>query len=111
MVVDSDPCGRSQWRGEVGHLASLAVGSSEEGLLEDEGIQADLFPSLDDDEEGWWWSLMASTTLDRRAEQSNCEGAKWEWGTFPPCAGTRIRPHIHVGRRSPAATGTGASTA
>jgi hypothetical protein len=53
-VVDGDPCGKIWWHGEVSHPASLAVDSSEELLLEDEGDEADLFPGLDSDKEGWW---------------------------------------------------------
>jgi hypothetical protein len=62
MTVDGDPCRRRQRRGEVECLASLDVDSSGEGLLEDDDVEADLFPGLDDDEEEWWWPVTASTT-------------------------------------------------
>jgi hypothetical protein len=53
MAVDGDSCRRRWRRGEVGRLASMAIGLSEELLLEDEGIEAGLFPALDNDEERW----------------------------------------------------------
>jgi hypothetical protein len=53
MAVDGDSCRRRRRRGEVGRLASMAIGLSEELLLEDEGVEAGLFPALDNDEERW----------------------------------------------------------
>jgi hypothetical protein len=65
---------RRQRCGEVGHLASLAINSSGEGLLEDEGIELDRFPDLDSDEEGWWWQPTVSTMSGRGAEQTAVRG-------------------------------------
>jgi hypothetical protein len=63
MVVDGDPCERRRRHGEVGHPVSMAIGLSEELLLEDESIKAGLFPVLGSNEEGWW----RPTTTRRKA--------------------------------------------
>jgi hypothetical protein len=70
MAVNGEPCRRRRHHGEVGCLTSLAVSSSGEGLLEDEGVEADLFLGLDDNKEGWWWPTTVSTTSSGGAKQS-----------------------------------------
>jgi hypothetical protein len=45
MVVDGDPCRRRWQRTEVGRSASLAIGSSGDLVLEDEGVKAALSPA------------------------------------------------------------------
>jgi hypothetical protein len=74
MVVDGDPCGRRQRRGEVDRPASLVVGSSGEAVLED-GAEVGLCPALDSDKDGWWQLVMVSRD-GGGAEQSVGERAK-----------------------------------
>jgi hypothetical protein len=89
-VVDDDPCGRIRWCEDIDRLASIAIGSHGEVLLEDEGVEAGIFPGLDGDEEGWWWLTTvrseAGGSAQRAVVQWGREEAKWEGGNF-------ARPH------------------
>jgi hypothetical protein len=69
-----DPCRRSWKSGQVSRPASLAIGLSGEPVLEDEGVEAGLFPGLDSDGEGWWRRVMVSRD---GGEQSKARAETW----------------------------------
>jgi hypothetical protein len=93
---------------------AIDAGSSLKLVLDEEEVTVEWIPGSDGDGEGRRWPVTVSRGERPGAEQSRvrcaCEGRKVEEELLMcPCA--RIRPRTHVGRHSPAATGTGATTA
>jgi hypothetical protein len=92
---------------------AIAISSGLKLVLDEEEVTAEQIPDSDGDGEGWQWLVMASRGGRPRAERSGArcarEGRKVEEELllFPHA----IRPLAQVGRRSPAATGTSATTA
>jgi hypothetical protein len=76
---------KKRW-GNCALTHGVAVVSGGELLLEDEGVELDLFPGLDSDEEGWWWSATVRSKAGRGMEQSEkrAPGSKMgKWELYP----------------------------
>jgi hypothetical protein len=81
-AIDGESCGR------IRRPASMAVGLNEELLLEDEFIEAGLFPSLDINDERWWWPATTSRDSGQRSgercvSRAAHEETKWEREVLP----------------------------
>jgi hypothetical protein len=81
-AVDGESCGR------IRRPASMAVGLNEELLLEDEVIEAGLFPGLDINDERWWWPATTSRDSGQRSgercvSRAAHEETKWEREALP----------------------------